>query len=82
MSKIKKPIYGPPQLDLSEMSPEQVNEAKRKEILHKIRERRIKKAFKALRFRSLKNFLFWVFGVFSSIAISSSASSALPETMA
>ncbi len=69
MSKIKKPIYGPPELDEAQMTPEQINEAKRKEILHKIRERRIKKAFKAFRFRSLKNFLFWVFGVLSSVAI-------------
>lgn len=69
MSKIKKPIYGPPELDESQMTPEQIGEAKRKETLHKIRERRIKKAFKTFRFRGLKNFLFWFFGVLSSVAI-------------
>ncbi len=69
MSKIKKPIYGPPEIDEEKMTEYEVSKAKRDETLHKIRERRIKKAFKTLRFRGFKNFLFWFFGVLSSIAI-------------
>lgn len=69
MSKIKKPIYEPPEIDESTMTEQEVAVAKRKETLHKIRERKIKKAFKTYRFRGLKNFLFWFFGVMSSVGI-------------
>ena len=69
MSKIKKPIYGPPEIDEEKMTEQEVAKAKRDATLHKIRERRIRKAFRALKLRGLKNFLFWFFGVFSSIAI-------------
>ena len=56
MSKIKKPIYGPPELDESQMTPEQIGEAKRKETLHKIRERRIKRRLRPFVFVALKTF--------------------------
>ena len=69
MSKIKKPIYGPPEIDETTMTEYEVSVEKRKKTLHKIRERKIKKAFKTYRFRGLKNFLFWFFGVMSSIGI-------------
>ena len=69
MSKISKPIYGPPQIDETVMTEEEIARAKRKETLHKIRERRIKKSLRTLRLRPLKNFLFWFFGVLSSIGI-------------
>ena len=41
MSKIKKPIYGPPEIDEAQMTEREVALAKRKETLHKIRERKI-----------------------------------------
>ena len=69
MSKIKKPIYGPTELDESKLTKQEVAVEKRKATLHKIRERRIKKAFRTYRLRGLKNFLFWFFGVLSGLAI-------------
>ncbi len=69
MRKIKKPIYEPPELQQENMTEEEKALDNHKRTLHKIRERKIKKAFKALRFRSLKNFMFWFFGVMSSVGI-------------
>ncbi|MBQ3219002.1 MAG: hypothetical protein IJB32_00200 [Clostridia bacterium] len=69
MRKIKDPIYGPPELDKSKMTEQEIARAEEKENLHRIREKRIKKAFRALRLRWLKNFFLWFFGVFTSIGI-------------
>ena len=61
MRKIKDPIYGPPELDKSKMTEQEIARAEEKEKLHRIREKRIKKAFRALRLRWLKNFFLWFY---------------------
>ena len=43
MYKTKKPIYQPPEIDETSLSEQEVLEARNKETLHKIREKRIKK---------------------------------------